>query len=223
MTPERCLPTYANLSMNEYHLNGRQLQRLERAFHAGAEEASIAMAKWLGVPSLILVESLDQAPLQAAGDLLGDPEATLCACSMHLGGFLSGQLVFAFADGCGLSLADLLLDLPLGTSAVWGEVEKSAALESANIIGCAYLNSFARTLSADVPVIRELIPSPPAFQRDFAGSLLQSLLMDQVMETNTVFLAQSRFEIRGQPLNWTLLLIPDTVSLVRLREALADD
>ena len=140
-----------------------------------------------------------------------------------LGGSLSGQLVFAFEDGCGLSLADLLLDQPLGTAAGWGEVEKSAALESANIIGCAYLNSFARDLSADMPAIRELIPSPPVFQRDFAGSLLQSLIMDQVVETNTVFLARSRFEIRGQPLNWTLLLIPDAASLVRLREALSDD
>ncbi len=183
----------------------------------------MAMAKWLGVPSLIVVESLDQAPLQSAGDLLGDSEATLCTCSMQLGGSLSGQLVFAFADGCGLSLADLLLDLPLGTSVAWGEVEESAALESANIIGCAYLNSFARTLSADVPAIRELIPSPPALQRDFAGSLLQSLLVDQVMEANTVFLARSRFEIRGQPLNWTLLLIPDTTSLALLCEALSDD
>jgi chemotaxis protein CheC len=209
--------------MNDLRLTERQLWRLEAAFHAGAAEASTAMAKWLGVPSLILVESLDQVPLIETGDLLGDPEATLCACSMHLHGSLSGQLVFAFKDNCGLSLADLVLDQPLHTAAAWGEVEQSAALESANIIGCAYLNGFARHLSADVPAFRELIPSPPAFQRDFAGSLLQSLLMDQVMEANTVFLARSRFEIRGQPLNWTLLLIPDTASLARLHEALPDD
>jgi chemotaxis protein CheC len=221
--PQQRLAKYASSSMNDLQLTGRQLRRLESAFHAGADEASTAMASWLGVPSLIVVESLDQAPLQAAGNLLGDPEATLCACSMRLSGSMSGQLVFAFEDGCGLSLADLLLDRPPGASAAWGVVEESAALESANIIGCAYLNAFARTLSAEGPAVHELIPSPPLFQRDFAGSLLQSLIMNQAMETNTVFLARTRFEIRGQPLNWTLLLIPDAASLVRFREALIDD
>jgi len=209
--------------MNDPRLTVTQLAYLEAAFHAGAAEASTAMAKWLAVPSMMLIESLDQAPLEEASVLLGDPEAVLCASAMHLNGSLNGQLVLAFEDGCGLSLTDLLLDQPLGTATSWGDVERSAALESANIIGCAYLNAFAGKLAADVPFIREIIPSPPVFLRDFAESLLESLFMDQAVEANAVFLAQSRFRIRAQPLNWTLLLVPDATSLARLRESLPNE
>ncbi|WP_146374418.1 chemotaxis protein CheC [Symmachiella macrocystis] len=200
-----------------------QLRRLEAAFHAGAAEASEAMAKWLAVPSMILIESLDQKPLAEVSDLLGDPETTLCVCAMDFDGSLSGQLVFAFEDACGLSLTDLLLNQPVKTATEWGEIEQSAALESANIIGCAYLNSLARQLSVETPTINELIPSPPTFQRDFAESLLQSLFMSQAVVSNTVFLARARFEIRGQPLNWTLLLVPDATSMAKLQESLPNE
>lgn len=132
--------------MNDTRLTEAQLKRVEAAFHAGASDASEALAKWLEVPSLILMDGLDQAPLAAASGLLGDPDSVLCFCTMGLGGSLTGRLVFAFEDACGLSLADLLLNRPVGTSDSWSEIEQSAALESANIIGCAYLNSLARTL-----------------------------------------------------------------------------
>jgi chemotaxis protein CheC len=206
--------------MNDTRLTEFQLRHLEAAFHAGAADASRAMAKWLTVPSMIVIESVDQAPLVSVSGLLGDPETTLCVCAMSLEGSLTGQLVFAFADDCGLSLADLLLDKPVGTSESWGEIERSAALESANIIGCAYLNALALQLSKTAPAVTELIPSPPVFRRDFAESLLQSLFMSQAVAANTVFLAKARFEIRQQPLNWSLLLVPDADSLALLSESL---
>ena len=208
--------------MSDPQLTDSHLRHLEGAFHAGADQASAAMAVWLGVPSLIVIESLSQVPLADAPDLCGDPDTTLCQCAMSLDGSLQGQLVFTFDDRSGLSLTDLLLNHPIGTARDWGEVEQSAALESANIIGCAYLNSLADEISQMVPTIRELIPSPPAFQRDFAESLFQSLFISQATITNTVFLAKARFEIRGQPVNWLLLLVPDAGSLEVLREQLPD-
>jgi chemotaxis protein CheC len=131
---------------------------------------------------------------------------------MAMNGGLTGTMIFAFDDACGLSLTDLLLNHPSGTAREWGEMECSAALESTNIIGCAYLNSLVRHL----PYSMELVPSPPVFRRDFAESLLQAAFMDQAMAANFIFLARARFEIRGAPLNWSLLFIPDAPSLARL-------
>ena len=50
---------------------------------------------------------------------------------------LDGQILLVFEDAAGLALADLLLRQPLGTSTAWGELERSAADETANIVGCA--------------------------------------------------------------------------------------
>lgn len=192
----------------------RQMKHLEEAFRLGAADASQAMARWLEVPSLITIESIDQLPIDEAPGILGSSDAPLCFCSMAMTGGLTGMMIFAFDDACGFSLTDLLLNHPLGTAREWGEVECSAALESTNIIGCSYLNSLARHL----PESLELVPSPPLFRREFAGSLLQAAFMDQAMAANFIFLARARFEIRGEPLNWSLLFVPDAPSLARLSQ-----
>ena len=194
-------------------LSPGQLQHLEAAFRAGADDASSAMAKWLGVPSLMTLESLEQ---QAAGDatgLLADGgDDVVCFCNMSLHGALGGYLVLSFDDQSGLSLADLLLNRPTGTATEWSEVEQSAALESHNIIGCAYLNRLAKQIPVDGSEL-ELIPGPPSFHRDYAETLMQSAVMSQATMSETVFLAKASFKLREQPLGWTMLLVPDAAAM----------
>lgn len=203
-------------------LSDRQLQHLELAFRSGADDASSAMAKWLGVPSLMTIESVEQQPTTEAMGLLGEEGEVVCFCVMSLHGSLSGNLVLSFDDASGLSLADLLLNQPSGTSTEWTDVEQSAALESHNIIGCAYLNTLAREIPYDDSEL-ELIPGPPSFHRDFAESLMQSAVMSQAAMSETVFVAKARFELREQPLSWTMLLIPDAASMSSLQHLLAGD
>ena len=158
-----------------------QLSRIDAAFKQGAADASVALGKWLGVPSLITIESVNQQPMSAAPGLLGQTDDVVCFCVMNLTGSLSGYLVLSFDDASGLALADLLLKRPTGSSTEWDEVAQSAALETHNIVGCAYLNTPAQQIWSDSVQDRELIPSPPSFFRDFAESLLQSVLMDQAV------------------------------------------
>ena len=65
---------------------------------------------------------------------------------MGLTGRLTGQILLVFEDRSGLALADLLLHQPVGTTTAWGELEQSAAKETTNIVGCAYLNALAAHL-----------------------------------------------------------------------------
>lgn len=180
------------------------------------------MAKWLGVPSLITVESLEQRAVSEATGVLAGSADVVCFCVMAISGSLTGHLILSCDDASGLSLTDLLLDRDAGTAVEWGEVERSAALESHNIIGCAYLNSLARHLPQTDPQPLELIPSPPEFCRDFAESLLQAVFMDQALASDVVFVSRTTFELRGQPLNWTLLFVPDSPSMQSLQEMLSD-
>ena len=99
-------------------------------------------------------------------------------------------------------------------------METSAALETANILYCAYLNSLSRAFGTDREGASELIPSPPRFSRDFAESLVQFALMAQIGANDHVLLARTQFHIGGTPVDWTLLLVPDAESMSRLRELL---
>ena len=199
-------------------LSNSQLARLTEALHLGANEASQAMAVWLNTPSLVEFDSVDQLPISAAPDLLGGADQTLCFCTMEITGSLTGQIVLSFDDASGLSLSDLLLDRPIGGADNWGEVETSAALETANIIGCAYLNSLANDLTPTGGEGLTLLPSPPVFRRDFAESLLQAVFLGQAVASDFVVAARATFQIRGERLNWSMLFVPDAPSMVHLRE-----
>jgi chemotaxis protein CheC len=148
---------------------------------------------------------------------------------------LSGLILLVFEDRAGLALIDLLLQLPVGTTKSWGELEQSAAKETTNIVGCAYANA----LVAHLPEFRssttranktgatrsgELIPTPPLFVREFAGSLLEFALMEQAMELDQVVLIHSKFRTgrRDVSLDWTLLFIPSRESLHVLTDSLAE-
>ena len=69
----------------------------------------------------------------------------------------------------------------------------------------------------------ELVPTPPTFVQEFAGSLLQFALMEQAIELDQVLLIHSQFGVvsQGLNLNWTLLFIPSRESLHVLAASLA--
>src|SRR6185312_7541859 len=104
-------------------------------------------------------------------------------------------------------------------------LEQSAAKETTNIVGCAYVNALAAHLPGEdggASGAGELVPTPPSFLHEFAGSLLEFALMDQAMELDRLLLIRSEFA--GGPdmpqLNWTLLLIPSRAALEALAASL---
>jgi chemotaxis protein CheC len=203
-------------------LNAIQMAKLESAFHQGSASASKALAKWIGKPSTIEVDSLEQLPLEEATGVLSAGEEPICFCSVEIQGHLTGEMILAFDDASGLSLNDLLLDQPQGTASEWTEMETSGALETTNILCCAYLNSLSRSFSTSGES-KVLLPTPPRFNRDFAESLLEFALMGQAIAGDQVILARTRFEIDTIPVNWTLLFVPDAESMLRLPEMLPGD
>ena len=207
-------------AQHEIVLSERQLEIFGKALQRGAVEASQALDRWIGKPTRISLEVVEQLPLQEATDVLGVGDDPICFCLAEIRGRLTGHLVLAFEDADGLALADLLLDQPRGTAAAWGEMEMSAVLETTNILGCKYLTSVARALPAGDDPTSELLPSPPRFSREFAGSLIEFTLMDQIVATDHVLLTRVQFRIDGDSVDWTLLLVPDAASMATLRELL---
>jgi chemotaxis protein CheC len=215
-------------------LNDLQRHLLRMIFDRGADAASHALSKWLGQEVHLAVNEVELVELAQAVDLLGPAELLVTACTMGLTGRLTGLILLVFEDTSGLALVDLLLGHPVGKTMDWGDLEQSAAKETTNIVGCAYVNSLATHLPGMVlltptqpdvyqPAGGELVPTPPTFVREFAGCLLQFALMEQAIELDQVLLIHSHFSAgKGElKLNWTLLFIPSRESLHSLAVSLA--
>lgn len=209
-------------TQHENVLSIEQLDAFRSLFHEGAAEASTALEQWIDKPTRISFDVVEQLPLEEATRVLGSEGEPICFCVAQMTGRLTGQLILAFSDASGLALADLLLNQPRGTAGVWGQMETSAALETANILACAFLNSLYRTFPADPTAASELLPTPPRFSRDYAASLIEFAVMAQVVATDHVLVAQTEFQIDGDPVDWTLLFVPDADSMMTLRKALRD-
>lgn len=208
-------------------LSNEQVDVLAALFHSGAAEATKALSTWLGRNVSVTVDQVEQLPFEETTESLGPAESTLCACVMGITGGMRGQILFCFDDASGLSLCDLLLGREQ-VSVEWGELEQSSALETANIVGCAYLNSLSsalpvmssRSLASATGFDSALVPTPPLFVRDFAASIMEFAIMNQALEFDTILVAQTKFQIDGRPFDWSLLLIPDSQSLEMMKEAL---
>jgi chemotaxis protein CheC len=208
--------------VNDLPLAEPQLLALGRALHAGAAEASAALSTWIGKPTEVTSDAVQQLSLPEATSVLGEGDEPICFCVVELAGILGGCMILAFDDASGLSLADLLLDQPRGSASAWGEMETSAALETTNIVCCAYLNALSRAFphgTAGGASDPEMVPTPPQFSRDYATSLLEFALMGQAAASDQILLAQTHFQIDGEPVDWKLLLVPDAESMITLRAA----
>ncbi len=193
---------------------------LNHGLRLAAEGSSDALARWLGVPAVMHVDEIVQCSVEEAIHCLGDDDEAIDMCVMGLDGSLRGLMVLAFDDASGLKLADLLLSRSEGESTSWGEIEISAALESMNILGSAYLNRLAEHLSQRSADSISLLPTPPEFSRDFAGALIESLFMDQIAQGCEAFYVQTRFAVSDQTVHWTFLIIPEQASQQKLLEAI---
>jgi chemotaxis protein CheC len=206
-------------------MNGSRSSGLEELLRRGAADASTALAAWLGRPASIAIRRFEELPLAAAADALGTPAdpsgavEPICAAAMSVSGGVSGLLLLASDDRAGLALADLLLERPVGTSGAWDEVERSAILETANIVGCSYLNRIATAGEATAGVV----PSPPLFIRDYASAVMQGLVMERSADRDHVFLARTEFVVDGTPVRCGLLFVPDADGLGGLSAAADPD
>jgi chemotaxis protein CheC len=185
--------------------------RLENVFRKAADEASASLSKWLGRPTRITVKEVAAIPLDEAVVMLGSGDAILCVCAMHIRGDMPGILALAVSDESGLALADLLMGRPAGTSTEWGDIERSAAAETTNIIGCAYLNAMASEGGAGAaPSL--LMPSPPWFVRDYPEAVMGSIVMTQETAADGIFLTRTVFDIEDTTIRCSLVFVPQAVA-----------
>ena len=100
------------------------------------------------------------------------------------------------------------------TSDEWSELEKSALMETGNILGCAYLNALTELTG------NELVPSPPYFVQDYGASVLQQALLAQAMASDEALICRTCFKREDHRLQWSVFFIPTLELRKRMENAL---
>jgi chemotaxis protein CheC len=196
------------------HDNVKALAGLQELFASATHDASAAMCRWTDGIITVTLDEVRQVPLEEAGNELAVGDETLTMVVMTLDGELGGSLVLMFDDINGRRLAASLLGREPGTEPEWSELEKSALMETGNILGCAYVNALTRLIGTD------LRPSAPYFIQDFGASVLQQAVMTQAAVSDSLLLCEIGFHRKGAKLNWRVVFVPTPGLQESLRRSL---
>lgn len=181
-----------------------------RFFAAATHDASAAMCRWTdGLITLTFDEVRDLALEEVHPALeLGDRPQTMIVLALE--GEVGMRMILIFDHDDARALAASLLGKAPGQGPQLSPLERSALLETGNILGCAYMNTLARMIDC------ELAPSVPYYIEDYAASVLQSALLGPAMDADRALICQTGFHREGKNLDWRVVLIPTPA----MREAL---
>ena len=182
--------------------NVKALAGLQELFASATHDASAAMCRWTDGIITVTLDEVRQVPLEEASQELAVGDEMLTMVVMTLDGELGGSMILMFDELTGRQLAASLLGCEVGTASEWSELEKSALMETGNILGCAYVNALTRLIGTD------LRPSAPYFIQDFGASVLQQALMTQAVVSDSLLLCEIGFHRKGGRLDWRVVFVP---------------
>ena len=185
---------------------------LEPFFEAATAHASATMARWTDGRIRMTLDKVCEVPLECVASELGMNSDLLTMVVIDQLQAPGGRLILTFDDAGGRRLAGMLLARETGETPEWSELEKSALMETGNILGSAYLNELTRLVG------QPMTPSPPFFLQDFGACVLEEALMAQAMVSDRILICHTRFELDNEKLEWNVIFVP-TPELLALIEA----
>ncbi len=185
------------------HVKQRALQTIAVN---GAFEASRAMSKWLQRGVQLNTEGFERRPLRdvcTPEDTAGPVVAMHTALMDQMGGHTLMMMSMETAH----RLVDILVGQTPGTTTELDEMGRSCLQETGNIISSSFVNSWAKWLDITTE------PGAPNVLVDHPESIMQSVLVEQAMAGDEVFMAKTDFNVDGQWLEWEFYLLPAPASL----------
>lgn len=198
-----------------HSLRERQFDALRELANIGAGHAATALAEMTGAPIDVSVPFLQVAPSEEIPEGLGERGERIAAVIIPVVGDLTGQtsLVLPFASAC--RLAELLLDRRPGDVEDFGDLERSAVTEAANIVSAAHMNALSDFLGL------MLLPSVPRLELDRADAVLSRLTPGPAHSGGYAFSIETRFALRGaEPVTGQFIYLPSLASLRIIFDAL---
>lgn len=167
----------------------------------GAFNASRAVSKWLKRGVKISTHGFTRVPLRDISSVFPD-STPIAALHMELGEQMRGHCLIGIPENDALKLVDMLLGQSIGTCTQITELEESCLQETANIIASSFVNSWSTWLDIHVE------PAAPRFIIDLPEAILETIVTEQALVSDEIFLAKTDFMVDGQWLEWVFLLLP---------------
>lgn len=194
-------------------LTPNQLDALKEVGNIGAGHGATALSQLLGKKVTITVPKANIIALSAIPNLVGDPNTLVAGLTLSILGDATGKILLLFPRDSALHLADMLLKQPLGSSKILTEMGHSAIKEAANILAGAYLSALNEFLGM------LLLISVPTLVFDMAGALLATITQG-MEEVTKVICIETRFIDTNEVIGGYFILVPDTVSLRAIFQAI---
>ncbi len=194
-------------------ISSEQQDLLKELANIGVGNAVTSLSSMLGdQPIDMAVPVVKVTPLQDVPDSFGDPESTVAAsfCEADCPA-LGLVLVFVLP----LDAAENMINkmLPEGADDS-DEMKRSVLMELGNIITGSYLSalSFMTNLTFNA--------SPPRLGIDMAGAILGTVIAETKTVDDQIILLKTELAIESEGIQGSVLILPDSGSLVTLFEYL---
>lgn len=194
--------------------NAKTMEGLQELFASATHDASAAMCRWTNGIISVTLDEVRSVPLVEASEVLAFGDQLLTMVVIVLQKELGGSLILLFDEVNGRHLAASLLGCEVPTQRDWTELEKSALMETGNILGCAYVNALARLIDQD------LHPSAPYFIQDYGQSVFEQAIVLQAAVGESLLVCEIGFHRKGARLDWRVVFVPTPGLQAALVEAL---
>ena len=196
------------VSSSEF-ISSAQQDLLKELANIGVGNALTALSTMLGdQPINMAVPAVQVTPLQDVPDFFGDPESTVTATFCEAENPVFGLVVvFILPLSAAENLSRRLLPEGVDDSE---ELRESALTELGNIMTGAYLNalSFMTDLTFHA--------SPPRLGIDMAGAVLGTIIAETKTVDDQIILLKTELTIESEGIEGSLLILPDSGSLITL-------
>jgi len=186
----------------------------EQVFGPAIEAASRAMSTWTQGRVTLSLDEIRELPLVELGEAIQGGQEIATVVALDVRGDVGGQFLLTVDDDGAAKLAGLLLNRAPRPFAEWDEIERSALMETGNILGSAYLSALTNITGLS------LFPSPPQMLRDYVVGILEQAVMAQAIESDYVLLARTCFRHLEEDVDWNMIFVPSPELMDLLRNSI---
>lgn len=188
-------------------ISEKHMKILDILVKLGMDNASRAFSKTIKKGALIeLVETKLVDISEITEEMNNDSREMIASVLQIQGGFQSKLLFMLPLDGA-LTIQDLYLGSPEGTSKEFDEYTEGTVQEIGNILASSISNSFAADFGS------MLLPTPPQVVCDFAGAIFSTLVLEDGMCEDNILLIEAKFKLHKTEIDSYFFLLPDVKTL----------
>lgn len=188
------------------NITQERLKVLEIMSRLSIDRASRALSKSLRTGAKISLSKVYIADFSETTEKMNEDQREMISVFVNFKGNEGCKLLFMLPLEGSLTLTDLFLRQPVGTSKIYDAFTESAVQELGNILASHISNALVSDFNAT------LIPQPPQVHNDYAGVIFTNLVLEQGMTDDKLLLIETIFEISSSKLECYLFLVPEMTS-----------